>query len=116
MRRESVLIDIGEVLGPEAGVTGRFHDSVHGAADQDQLAVCSPGRFCDGDETATFEAKVVIAIRPFARPMIAFKILGDGFLGGAYAFEQRIGAVADKSTRTPSSPQRASFASSVGSP
>ena len=44
----------------------------------------------------TFEAKVVIAIRPLARPMTAFKFSRDGFLGGAFAFDQRIGAVADE--------------------
>ena len=40
---EIVLIEIGEVLGPKAGIAGSLHDAVHGAADQHQLAASGAG-------------------------------------------------------------------------
>ena len=35
---EAFLIEIGEMLGPKAGIAGGLHDAVHCAADKHQLA------------------------------------------------------------------------------
>ena len=93
---ETVLIEIGEMLGPKPGVTGGFHDAVHGAADQHQLAACARAASAMAVSRFTFDAKVVIAIRPFARAMTAFRFSPTACLGGACAVDQRIGAVADE--------------------
>ena len=94
-RRESILIHIGEVLRPEAGVTGRFHHFVHGAADQDQLTICSPGRFCDGDETPDVRCKGRDRDPTLQAADDRLQILSDGPLSMANALKQRVGAVAD---------------------
>ena len=97
---EAFLVEIGEMLGPKAGVAGGFHDAVHGAADQHQLAAGCAGSLGDGGEPVHVRGEGGDRDPAFRASDDGLQVLADGFFGGAFAFDQRIGAVADEHAHT----------------